>query len=177
MAIIGDHFPCPPAIGLTIAPILLAVAGCSPAGASGEPAIAPVAETQATVSEAGLRLMDVTVVSGENRHTFVTELAASSEEQARGMMFRTEMGDMEGMLFPSYVPQQRSFWMKNTAVPLDIIFIGEDMRIMNIEPGIPYSLESVYSDGPALAVFEIRQGRSEALGIVPGDKVEFVLPE
>ena len=87
------------------------------------------------------------------------------------MMFRTEMGDDEGMLFPSYVPQARSFWMKNTPLPLDIIFIGPNKRITNIEAGVPYSTDSVFSDGPALAVFEIRGGLSEELGIGAGDLV------
>ena len=121
--------------------------------------------------------MDVTIVSGENRHTFKTELAASQEEQAKGMMFRTEMGDDEGMLFPSYTPQFRSFWMKNTPLPLDIIFIGPNKRISNIEAGVPYSLDSVTSRGLSIAVFEIRGGLSEELGIGPGDVVEFELPE
>ena len=158
----------------------VALAACSPTGAAQD---APPSAAQAQAAapaidpDSGLKLLDVTIVSGEQRYNFVSELADSDEAQARGMMFRTEMGDFEGMLFPSYVPEERSFWMKNTAVPLDIIFIGEDMRITNIEEGVPYSLDPVYSSGPALAVFEIRQGRSEALGIEPGNKVEFVLPE
>ena len=156
----------------------LALAACSPVGgAAQEAAPAPVAEAAPAVSEAGLQLSDVTVVSGAQRHTFTTELALTNAEQARGMMFRTEMGDDEGMLFPSYAPQARSFWMKNTPLPLDIIFIGPDSRITNIEAGVPYSQDSVFSDGPALAVFEIRGGLSEELGIKPGDLVEFELPE
>ena len=127
-------------------------------------------------SEAGLTLIDVTVVSGDQRHSFVTELAATNAQQARGMMFRTEMGDDEGMLFPSYTPQARSFWMKNTPLALDIIFVGIDGRITNIEAGVPYSTDSVFSDGPASAVFEIRGGLSEELGIKPGDMVEYELP-
>jgi len=163
---------------LRAAPLAALLAACSPVEATQEAPPSPaIAQSGEVHPISGLELGQVTVVTADKEIPFVTEFAITDQAQARGMMFRTEMGDMEGMLFPSYVPQQRSFWMKNTAVPLDIIFIGEDMRIMNIEPGIPYSLESVYSDGPALAVFEIRQGRSEALGIVPGDKVEFVLPE
>ena len=156
----------------------MALVACSPNGtAAQESAVAPapVAETPG-ISEAGLRLIDVTIVSGETRHSFVTELAATQEEQAKGMMFRTEMGDDEGMLFPSYTPQLRSFWMKNTPLPLDIIFIGPTGRITNIEAGVPYSLESVRSRGMSIAVFEIRGGLSEELGIGIGDTVEFELP-
>jgi len=156
----------------------LALVACSPNGTSAQesaPAPAPAAETPG-YSEAGLRLIDVTIVSDEKRHSFKTELAASQEEQAKGMMFRGEMGDDEGMLFPSYAPQFRSFWMKNTPLPLDIIFIGPNNRITNIEAGVPYSLESVRSRGLSSAVFEIRGGLSEELGIGEGDLVEFELP-
>ena len=173
----GLSFQEPPCLPI-LAPIVLVAAACAPPGAAGEPATVPVAQTEtATHPESGLELIDVTVVSGEERHSFVTELAASNEAQARGMMFRTEMGDGEGMLFPSYTPQARSFWMKNTPLPLDIIFIGPDYRITNIEAGVPYSTDSVASEGLAIAVFEIRGGRSEELGIAAGDLVEFELGE
>ena len=92
------------------------------------------------------------------------------------MMFRTEMGDDEAMLFPSYEAQPRSFWMKNTPLALDIIFIGPDKRITNIEAGVPYNTNSVFSDGPTLAVLEIRGGLAAELGIKPGDEVGFELP-
>jgi uncharacterized membrane protein (UPF0127 family) len=92
------------------------------------------------------------------------------------MMFRTEMADDEAMLFPSEQPMQRNFWMKNTPLPLDIIFIGTDGRISNIEKGVPYELESVGSEGLASAVLEIRGGLAKELGIVAGDRVEYDWP-
>ena len=163
-------------IGAVIAS--LALAACSPVGATQDAPPAPTVSEAPTVDpDSGLTLIDVTILSGSQRHSFVTELADTNEAQARGMMFRTAMGDDEGMLFPSPVPQPRSFWMKNTPLPLDIIFIGPDSRITNIEAGVPYSTDSVGSIGPALAVFEIRGGLSEELGIVAGDTVEFTLPE
>jgi len=156
----------------------LALASCSPVGAAQDTPPAPsVFEAPAVDPDSGLTLIDVTVLSGSQSHSFVTELADTNEAQARGMMFRTEMGDDEGMLFPSPVPQPRSFWMKNTPLPLDIIFIGADSRITNIEAGVPYSTDSVTSIGPALAVFEIRGGLSAELGIMAGDTVEFSIPE
>ncbi len=173
----GTSYREPPCLPI-LAPIILVAAACAPAGAAGEPAIAPTAQSEiARDPDSGLELIEVTVVSAEARHTFTTELAASGEAQQRGMMFRTEMGDDEGMLFPSYQAQPRSFWMKNTPLPLDIIFIGPDSRITNIEDGVPYTTDSVSSIGPALAVFEIRGGLSEELGITAGDMVEFELPE
>jgi uncharacterized membrane protein (UPF0127 family) len=80
------------------------------------------------------------------------------------------------MIFPSNTPQMRSFWMKNTPISLDIIFIGPDRRILNIETAVPYSLESVQSDGEVIAVFEIRGGLAKQLGIGPGDLVEWDIP-
>jgi len=166
-------------VRIAVALVGMVLVACSPNGTTAqETAPAPVQAAEASqLSEAGLRLIDVSIVSGETRHGFVTELAATQEEQAKGMMFRTEMGDDEGMLFPSYAPQVRSFWMKNTPLPLDIIFIGPNNRITNIEAGVPYSLESVRSRGFSIAVLEIRGGLSAELGISPGDEVEFELPE
>ena len=89
-------------------------------------------------------------------------------------MFRTELGDFEGMIFPYDGTRAQSFWMKNTPLPLDIIFIGPDRRISNIAAmAEPYSLESVYSVGPVLGVLELRGGRAQELGIEPGDLVEW----
>ena len=114
---------------------------------------------------------------GGKRLPFRVELAASPQAQARGLMFRTELGDNEGMLFPSVVPEPRSFWMKNTPLSLDIIFVGPDGRILNIAADtVPYSLDSVSSTGPASAVLELRAGRTKELGIVPGDRVIYTLP-
>ena len=110
------------------------------------------------------------------RH-FQVEVMRSDGDRARGLMFRTELGDNEGMLFPSAVPEMRSFWMKNTPLSLDIIFVGPDGRILNIAADtVPYSLDSVRSIGPASAVLELRAGRAKELGIVPGDRVNWNLP-
>ena len=124
-----------------------------------------------THPESGLRIIPVTVDTDDASFVFQTELADTSESQTRGLMYRTQLGDDEAMLFPSSPPQVRSFWMKNTPLPLDIIFVGTGGRIINIESGVPYSTESVRSDGPAAAVFEIRGGRAAQLGIEPGDRI------
>ena len=125
----------------------------------------------------GLEVIDLVVVRDGKRLPFKVELAASDEAQARGLMFRTELGDNEGMLFPSDPPQPRSFWMKNTPLSLDIIFIGTDGRISNIEADtVPYSLAPVRSVGFANAVLELRAGRAKELGIVAGDEVIYSLP-
>ncbi len=165
------------------------LAACSPAEAgpeaAGSQSASSGADTTVVTQEAPryhpvstLQVIDVTIEGAAGTHVFNTELAVTPQEQARGLMFRTELGDDEAMLFPSYPPEQRSFWMKNTPLSLDIIFIGTDGRISNIAANtVPYSLESVPSKGIASAVFEVRAGLSEELGIKPGDLVTYKLPE
>ena len=158
------------------------LAACSPASdanlASGSTEVisAPV-DGDVRHPLSGLQVIDLTVTSGNTAHAFRVELADTDEAQTRGLMFRNELGDYEGMLFPSEGPEPRSFWMKNTPLSLDIIFVGVDGRVLNIAANTePYSLDSVYSDGPASAVLELAAGRSAELGIEPGDLVEYLLP-
>lgn len=133
--------------------------------ATARPAVHPIS---------GLEIIDVRVDTGEEIVGFATELADTPEAQSRGLMFRTELDDFAAMLFPSRRPEIRSFWMRNTPLPLDIIFVGTDGRIINIAAmTTPYSLESVRSEAPAIAVLEIRGGRAAELGIEPGDSVSW----
>jgi uncharacterized membrane protein (UPF0127 family) len=159
---------------------LLVLAACSQGetATARAPAAAVPAEAGAAARHpvSGLRVIDL-AVRGAAVHRFRVELADTAEAQSRGLMFRNELGDFEGMIFPSAVPEPRSFWMKNTPLSLDIIFVGPDGRIINIAANTtPYSLDSVSSTGLASAVLELRAGRSAALGIKPGDKVEYTLP-
>jgi hypothetical protein len=167
--------------GLTTGMIALGLlAACSPGESASALAQAPAAATatKARHPVSGLEVIDVVVERGSQRLPFRIELAASPEAQTRGLMFRAELGDDEGMLFPSRVPEPRSFWMKNTPLSLDIIFIGPDGRITNIAAGTtPYSLDPVRSSGLASAVLELRAGRAAELGIVPGDRVIYSLPQ
>lgn len=126
----------------------------------------------------GLAVTDLQVMGEETTHNFEVELALSPEAQARGLMFRTELGPNEGMLFPSAAPEQRSFWMKNTPLSLDIIFVGADGRISNIAAKTePYSLQPVASSGYSIAVLELIGGRAAELGIKPGDRVVWNIDE
>ncbi|MEL6238039.1 MAG: DUF192 domain-containing protein [Pseudomonadota bacterium] len=178
---------------LRTTPFALLLAACSPveatqetlpagSSAQSESSQAQIAQAQIAQAESarhpisGLEVGPVTVVSGDRRFAFKTEFAISRQAQARGMMFRESMEDDEAMIFPNDPPAQRSFWMKNTPISLDIIFIGEDRRITNIETAVPYSLESVRSDGEVIAVFEIRGGLAAELGIAAGDRVMWELP-
>jgi hypothetical protein len=156
------------------------LAACSPgegASANAQTPAPPAAAETARHPVSGLRVIDLVVERGDRRLPFRVELADTPEAQARGLMFRTELGDFEGMIFPSPTPEPRSFWMKNTPLSLDIIFIGPDGRITNIAANTtPYSEDSVRSSGLASAVLELRAGRAAALGIVPGDRVSYALP-
>lgn len=166
--------------------IMLGVMGlsawaCSPPQAVGTPPEAALEQAATKAPErhpvSGLAIIPLTVEARGERIGFRVELANTPEAQARGLMFRTELGDFEGMLFPSNPPGVRSFWMKNTPLSLDIIFVGMDGRISNIAANTtPYSLDSVASEGYASAVLELRGGRAAELGMKPGDKVEWRLP-
>ncbi len=157
---------------------LVVAVGCSPQTQAGSPAEQGVATAETAAAEvhpvSGLQIAPLTVTADGKRIEFAVEVADTREAQARGLMFRTELGDFEGMIFPYDGTTAQSFWMKNTPLPLDIIFIGPDRRISNIAAMTePYSLESVYSIGPVLGVLELRGGRAEELGIEPGDLVEW----
>ena len=157
--------------------ILVLASACSPVAATQEAPPTPSAEAEtARHPISGLEVAEVTIVSGDNRIVFKTEFAMTDKAQARGLMFREALADDEAMIFPNDPPELRSFWMKNTPISLDIIFIDADKRITNIETAVPYSLESVPSDGEVIAVFEIRGGLAKELGIAPGDRVMWELP-
>lgn len=108
----------------------------------------------------------VTVRQGSTAHRFAVEVARTPEEQARGLMYRTSLAPDRGMLFPFAKPKFASFWMKNTFIPLDIIFIRSDGSIDRIaENTIPESLEPVVSGGEVAAVLELAGGTAARLGI------------
>lgn len=152
--------------------LLLLVPGCSPQAAENAPA--PAASEAATHPVSGLAVIPLTVTTLAGRHTFRVEVAVTPQDQARGLMFRTEMGPDEGMLFPYDQPRMLSFWMRNTVIPLDLVFIDEQRRIINIaENATPYSEQSIVSAAPGIAVLELNGGRTRELGIVAGNQVEW----
>jgi len=154
---------------------LLALAACSSPPAQGSsPAAAAPEASQPKHPVSGLQIIPLTVTQDGKAHRFKVEVASSPEEQARGLMFRREMAPDEGMLFPRTPPDLASFWMKNTVIPLDIVFIGSDRRIINIEANAePYSLEPRRSAGLTAAVLELNGGRAAELGIEPGARVDW----
>jgi|WetSurMetagenome_2_1015567.scaffolds.fasta_scaffold138017_1 uncharacterized protein len=103
---------------------------------------------------------------------FMVEMANDDAARKKGLMYRQQLAADAGMLFDFHSEDYRSFWMKNTPLPLDMLFIRADGTISTVAPeAVPYSLEPVSSSEPVRAVLEINGGRAAALGIVPGGKV------
>jgi uncharacterized membrane protein (UPF0127 family) len=158
--------------------VVLAVLAAMPIGCRAEP--------QATTSRAsaqpgavrtapsGLALIPLEISSRGRRHAFTVEVARTSGEQAQGLMFRQRLGANEGMLFPFPSPRPASFWMKNTLIPLDMIFIRSDGSIARVAANtVPGSLDPVAVGEPVAAVLELRGGRAAELGIGEGDRVSW----
>ena len=115
----------------------------------------------------------LSVVSEGATHSFMIERAVTLDQQARGMMFREKMDPDTGMLFEFEEPKVATIWMKNTPLPLDIIFVRSNGRILKIEHmAQPYKLRSASSEAVVAAVLELQGGRSKELGIMPGDLVQ-----
>ena len=126
------------------------------------------------VTQSGLTQVPLTVQSASGLHRFTVEVARTPDEQARGLMYRRSLADDRGMVFPYDPPRAVGFWMKNTYIPLDIIFIRADGRIARIAANTtPLSLEPVSSLEPISTVLEIRGGRAAELGIREGDLVSW----
>jgi uncharacterized protein len=155
---------------LALVAVLLIQAGCKGAGSEA----ATASEVPARHPQSGLALQELTVTAAGKEHRFRVEMAMTAEQQAQGMMFRTALGPDEGMLFPMNPPRDASFWMKNTVIPLDIIYIAPNQTIGRIAANTtPYSLDPIPSLGPVSSVLELRGGRAAELGLKPGDAVRW----
>lgn len=152
---------------------MLALVACNASAPSDAIAQRPAADAS-TLSPAGLALVPLTIDSKGKTHRFTVEVAGTSQEQAQGLMFRTELAPDAGMIFPFPSLKPASFWMKNTVIPLDIIFVRADGSIESIAANtVPYSLDAVSSNEPVAAVLELAGGRAAQLGITAGDIVKW----
>jgi hypothetical protein len=112
------------------------------------------------------------IVTKSGVHVFSVEMATTEEEKTTGLMYRKELPDGKGMLFDFSPEQQVSMWMKNTYIPLDMIFIRADGRILRIaENTEPLSTKIISSGGLATGVLEVIAGTAQKYGIQPGDRV------
>ncbi|MBI1272754.1 MAG: DUF192 domain-containing protein [Alphaproteobacteria bacterium] len=105
-------------------------------------------------------------------HRFDVEVARNQSEQSYGLMYVKDMPDDAGMLFLFPEPNRLTFWMKNTYIPLDILFLDSEGRIINIaENTQPLSTDMITSASPGKGVLELKGGTAAKLGLRPGDRV------
>jgi uncharacterized membrane protein (UPF0127 family) len=145
---------------------LLLVATVAPMAASAQPGV--------DRPQPRLPVETLTIVTRDGaRHVFRVEMAVRPDDQMIGMMFRTSMEPDEGMLFDWGAPRESAMWMRNTLIPLDMVFIAADGRIHRIhERAVPQSLATIESRGPVRATLELQGGAAERLNLRVGDRVE-----
>jgi hypothetical protein len=125
---------------------------------------------QAADTRAKFEVLEIS--SGSKRHCFRIEMARTDADRARGLMFRQSMPADQGMLFDFERDQMVSMWMRNTFIPLDMLFVFADGRIHRIEHRTEVQSERTISSGvPVRAVLELNAGVSERLGIKSGDRL------
>ena len=124
----------------------------------------------ATAAPAGLEPLEV--VTDKGRAKFMVEVVDNDVTRAKGLMFRKSLAPDRGMLFDFKKPRDVYFWMRNTLIPLDIIYIKADGRVLSIARNArPHDETPLPSGGLVLGVLEIAGGRAAQLGILPGDRV------
>jgi uncharacterized protein len=115
---------------------------------------------------------ELTVISATGPHRFKIELAETPAQMTQGLMFRTSLAPDAGMLFDYRRPTPATMWMRNTFIPLDMLFVDEQGRIVNIhERAVPQSDDVIAAAEPVRAVIELNGGTAARLGIEPGDRV------
>lgn len=129
----------------------------------------------ATAWAAALEPLAIETAGGVRR--FEVEVMRSEADRARGLMFRRDLQADRGMLFEFEREEPIQMWMKNTYLPLDMIFVGRDRRVVSVARDTEPLSERIVSSGkPAVAVIEVNAGTAARLGIAPGDKVMFPAP-
>lgn len=135
---------------------------------------APKAEETVRASAQTAARIPLAIHSSRGTQRFTVEVARTEREQEKGLMFRKSLDPQGGMLFPMTPPRTASFWMKNTLIPLDMIFIRTDGTIAFIAANtVPYSREPISAGAPVAAVLELAGGRAAAIGAKVGDRVEW----
>ncbi len=135
-------------------------------------ALVACSRSHVETSPIGLPMETIAVDTDHGTETFQVEIAGDDATRARGLMFRKSMEPDHGMLFDFHADVGVAFWMKDTSLPLDMIFIRNDGSISSVAANAtPYSTQEIPSSEAIRAVLELNAGRAEALGIIPGDVV------
>ena len=114
----------------------------------------------------------LTIVSADGPHRFMVELAETPGQMEQGLMFRRSLAPDAGMLFDFKQPTVATMWMRNTLIPLDMLFVDQRGLIVNIaQRAVPESDQTIAAAAPVRAVIELNGGTAERLGIKPGDRV------
>ncbi len=138
----------------------------------GAPLALAAASACAQPSDIVFKRSSLVIVSGGRQIKFDVEMATDEAQRERGLMFRKQLGAYEGMLFDFFQEREVSFWMKNTLIPLDMVFIAADGTVRHVHANaVPLSTDTIPSRYPVRAVLEINGGSARLLGIKPGDKV------
>ena len=128
----------------------------------------------AAITAAEAHTVPLVIRTRHGSRRFSVEVARSEEKQALGLMYRHHMGARHGMIFPMSPPRMASFWMKNTLIPLDLVFIRPDGTISSIAADAPtQSLDHIDSTEPVAAVLELNAGAAARDGLRPGDRVRW----
>lgn len=134
-------------------------------------AAAPLAaQTLPDCPNTGLARVPVAFVTDKGRFNYTLDVARTPAQQQCGLMFRKKMPRDAGMDFPMGTPRPISFWMENTVLPLDLVFVGADGRVVNVGHGKPFSRDLIPSAGPAARVIELNAGEAVRIGLKPGDR-------
>jgi len=157
-----------PAIAAFTLLMIFAASGCS-----ADTTTAPAAPSTAPVLPAGVEAIKFAsapfTIKGK---PFTLEIADTDAKTERGLMYRHAMADDHGMLFVFPTPSTAGFWMKNTFIPLDIIFLDKDGKVLAVHHRIPHDETGMGPSTPALYVIELNAGTAEKIGLKPGDTID-----
>jgi hypothetical protein len=132
-----------------------------------------LAVAPARAEDPGVKTEPLAIVTHQGVRRFTVEIADTDATRERGLMYRRHLTADQGMLFDFKTPQPVAFWMKNTVIPLDMLFIAPDGRVVSIaRNATPMSETPIPSGGDVLGVLEIRGGRAAEIGAQPGDRVQ-----
>jgi uncharacterized protein len=131
-----------------------------------------VAAEPAAAALQNFETSSLVIVGAHGRHRFTVELAQTPEQLEQGLMFRPSLAPDAGMLFDFKMPTVATMWMRNTLIPLDMLFVDANGTIVAIRARAVPGSDAIISAGvPVRAVIELNGGTAERLGITPGDRV------